>query len=262
MINQCENLLNLYKYLLSKKDNFSLEIKNINKENVIKLKILLQNISEINDNICKITDKYESIKQEYNEYYKKEFGDLYKEKNIEPPDFSKIKVKEKPNDGLDYMLVFFDNRLDIEDIIENIKKSMDFFTAENLNFIVPYKMENNFYCLWVQPVQVAPEFYKEINISSDYGCYANIDHLCKVLKRNNLRTITLNERLIFEKIYFIKTGKHLDVQGSRSYTLCTESRNIENNNKVVYVFYRPDSLQLRSRNMIKGHSEIRVRIVF
>ncbi len=59
------------------------------------------------------------------------------------------------------------------------------------------------------------------------------------LKKKEIEGITLRERLLMERAYFKKTGKHLDIE---SVTLCSGSR--YSDGSVPYVYWHSDSRKM------------------
>ncbi|MBI2033904.1 MAG: hypothetical protein HYT13_02285 [Candidatus Liptonbacteria bacterium] len=121
-------------------------------------------------------------------------------------DFSTLRIPEH-EEGFDRLIVVAEG-MTPEKIFSRIKSLMPAWKySDNLDDITSDRKADKDYCVWVRNRVEADEELKNKSAND--------------LKRENIPSITLEERFIYEIKFFDETGKHLDVDNS---TLCTGSR--------------------------------------
>lgn len=172
-------------------------------ERLEKLRKEMENIMGTKEESAK-TEKnetsFESLKKDWQDFYKETFG-------IES-DFSKIKIPEK-QEGFERLIIVekdmtaqkvFDKCKELFPAVNNIK---------NLDAITPSDSKvDQAYAIWVRETIETDEKLKNIGAND--------------IAEKNITTEKLNERLLYEIKYFKQTGKYLDAGGNP--TFCTGSR--------------------------------------
>ncbi len=177
MNQDCQQLKDKYRELLIKREDILTNIRNgITKSNSSITNNKIKEFKKIKEEIESICDKYKEERIEYKEFYKNNFINFYKNDNLELPDFSKVKVPEKPNDGLEYKLMFCDpillgqEKKMLEEIRDNIKDK----NGNNIPVYInsglltggrtinkttePQRIQNNEpYAIWVRDIQDSNE---------------------------------------------------------------------------------------------------------
>lgn len=117
--------------------------------------------------------------------------------------------------SMNQLIAFFKTKFDVSLYIEDL----DGDVKEN------DRANTETYCLWVRDVVEADEELKNLSANQ--------------LKEQKISGVTLLERLVHELLYYMETGKHLDVV---NWTLCSGSRN--SNGNVPYVHWNADRRKL------------------
>ena len=126
----------------------------------------------------------------------KEWQALYKMFGLEK-DFSDLLIPEKPA-GLDRLLIVAQGLTPNQEF-NKLKELMPVYKFEDdLDIFIPVRKTNRDYAIWTRDQREADDFQKE-----------------------EINSITLEERFLFELKYFLETGQHLDVQ---NITRCAGSR--------------------------------------
>lgn len=124
-------------------------------------------------------------------------------------DISHVYVPQCPGEG--YRLLLIPN-LSYEELFQLCKKKFSCWkwTDKSLNEVVTFSertAKNGPYAIWVRDRQEADEELKNLSAND--------------IKKQNITTETLHERLAHELDYFEDTGEHLDLN---NWTLCAGSR--------------------------------------
>jgi len=126
------------------------------------------------------------------------------------PDFSGLKIPQKPTEGNWRLLVILQG-LTKNQVYDVCAKQFSCWRyTEDLDMVVSKNErdpKNGTYAIWVRDTVEADEVHK--NKSAN------------MIKDADLATETLLERMIHELVYFSETGEHLDVN---NVTLCSGSR--------------------------------------
>lgn len=146
----------------------------------------------------------------------REWQILYREVFGQEKDFSTLRIPERQL-GVDRLIVvaagMTPNR-----IFNKLKELMPAWKYwDNLDSITSVRKADHDYAIWVRDRDEADEELKNKSAND--------------LRKENVNTITLEERFLLEIKYFRETGKHLDVE---NITLCAGSRHPDGGVPHVY----------------------------
>ena len=140
-------------------------------------------------------------------------------------DFSGLRIPEK-QEGFDRLLVVAEGMTPNKLYDKCVELFPCWRYTKNLDFITSDRdPKNGAYVLWVKDGQEADEELKNSSAND--------------LKKKNVTTETLPERLLHELKYFKETGKHLDIH---NWTFCVGSR--DPSGYVPYVGWDGDSFRV------------------
>jgi len=135
-----------------------------------------------------------------------EWQSLYKELFGLDKDFSNLQIPQQP-EGFTRLIVVAQG-MTPNRVFNKIKELMSAWKyTDNLDEVVSIRKADRDYAIWVRDRVEADEELKNKSAND--------------LQKENVNSITLEERLLLELKYFRETGKYLDVQ---NVTLCAGSR--------------------------------------